>query len=264
MTKLLITAIALLLLVSGCDTKEEIPEYQLSIEAKYKALGWTLAADDDGKPQKTASGNGWVQYYGAKDRAIYYLNGTSYAVLKGEMNKYDSRGQDNFALITSDSQTAAGGLTYNEIEAADNPAVTGIIIATSSGVFIVIGEIYKEYVRLRRWEGALQYPISNEGNLTSGKGRYSMFKGGQIYWSPTTGAHGFWGKQDKLYANAGYDTGWLGLPLQSVDQQSQNGVMSFENGQISVYSTCARYLRNSVTVYVNGNPIPAGQSIPCY
>lgn len=251
------------------------PDYQLAIEAKYKAMGW----DKDGHTPfngsaivKTPAGKGYVQYYafGSRKTAIYYFDGKgAFAMDTSEMTKYDALGGDNFAYVTSDPKPSGTGSGYNEIiKISDNSA--GIIITTPNvGTFVEYGEIYKKYLAVNRWDGPLGYPLNDELDLGSKKGRWSAFaktgntQTGQIYYNTTTGAQAFWGKVEKMYGAAGYDGGWLGLPTTSCDPNviELKQLVRFEKGVINAIS-CGTYLSSSsLTTDVNGkiNSLP-----PCY
>lgn len=242
-------------------TVDVIPEYQKAIDAKYKAIGWTDGPDNGNKATQTLGAKGWVQYYGSKTRAIYYFDGKAFAVEQAEMKKYDALGQDTYGLVSSDYVSLGTGAGYIEItRLKDNSA--GIIITNPiAGTFLVDGPIYKRYLDSNRWMGPLGYPLMDEGGLTSKKGTYIAFSktlnkniSGQIYWSESTGAQAFWGKYATMYGNTGYDTGWLGLPISSLNDSSvQNQVIYFQYGQISMRNECGRYIKYDANMAVNGS-----------
>lgn len=265
----------LMLVLSGCKKGDDSvvtptkPDYQLAIEAKYKALGWTEAADNGGVPLQTAGSKGYVQYYGAKERAIYYFSGNAYSMMRDEVKKYDATGQDNFALITSDSKLANPvGLHYNDITLLDNSV--GVVVTAPTGTFLVYGVIYQEYLRLNRWDGTMGFPTNDESTLTTRKeGRWSSFQTGQIYWSAATGAHAFWGKVESMYrtAGVGYDGSWLGLPTASIDPSlpDTKQLIRFEKGYISTAAACSGYLNLPLQLLLQNGATPAtGSQYPCY
>jgi hypothetical protein len=187
-----------LFIVMACKKDDPAPvpiklDYQLAIEAKYKALGWTEAADNGGTPIQTFAKKGWVQYYGAKNRAVYYFNGTAYSALKNEMDKYDATGQDNFSVITSDYQTTNKGGGYIGIKLVSNNTFTGnvfpdgiIITSPNIGVFVVYGTVYKEYLRLGLWNSPLGFPtneVVKTPNNVNDTGYYGSFQNGYIWHS---------------------------------------------------------------------------------
>jgi|GEM_PF-5377958 len=261
----------------GKETTDVTPsgdDYQKVIDAKYKTLGWTNGPDNGGKAIQTAGKKGWVQYYGGKDRAIYYFNSTAYAVLNYEMKKYDQLGQDNYALILADYVSLKNNVGYIGIKKVSDNS-DGIIITNPAGLTTLIdGEIYKKYKALDRWDGILGYPITDEMDLTSKKGRYQHFSKNesgtpytaQIYYSAATGAQAFWGKIDKLYNALGYDGGWLGLPTTSCDPNIAEGkqYVRFQNGAIDGAPCGNYYAVGGLLRYQNGTTPTGGAVPPCY
>lgn len=243
------------------------PEYQKAIDAKYKALGW----DKDGHvpfngsaPVKTTGGTGYVQYYaygGGKSAIYYFAEKGAFGMNGSEMNTYDAAGQDNWAIVSSDPQSCGTGCGFNDvILKADK--TEGIVILN----YKLSGEIYTKYKAVKRWEGPLGIPSMNESNLTSNKGKYVMFTQGQIYYSSATGAQAFWGKIDKLYKAAGYDTGWLALPTTSCDVNLTEGkqYVRFQNGAIDGAACGNYYALGGLLRYQNGSTPPTGSVPPCY
>ncbi len=250
------------------DPAPQAPAYQTAIDAKFKALGWNTdghAPFNNTGPVKTASGKGYVQYYafGSNKSAIYYSpDKGAFGMNTVQMNTYEAAGQDNFAVVVSDPKSCGTGCEYNDfLIGTDNE---GVVVLDK----LVYGEIYKKYKTLNRWEGVLGVPTTSELNLTSGKGRYNGFKGGQIYWAPSTGSQAFWGKVEKLYATTGYDTGWLGLPTDSCDpsKKDANQSVGFQNGRIGVGSngTCGNYYDKTGLSVLNTGKRPTSGNPPCY
>lgn len=225
---------------------------------KFKALGWgTQNTTKVGDPVKTKGGNGYVQYYdynGGK-RAIYYSASGTFGLEPDLVEKYNALGQETFnngalGYPSSDAKSCGSGCVYAEFE-------KGIIIKSPrvNQAVTVYGDIYKKYAFLNRWSGVLEFPTTDELDLTSKRGRYNVFEKGQIFWSSATGAQAFWSKVASLYGNTGYDTGWLGLPITSVTPNAAIPQAAFENGSIVVQSTCAGYYnKQNQQVLVSGTP----------
>ncbi|MHA7286261.1 LGFP repeat-containing protein [Arthrobacter sp. MDT3-44] len=85
------------------------------------------------------------------------------------------------------------------------------------------------------WEkGLLGYPV---GDLTCGLvngGCYQNFQGGQIHWSPTTGAHPTSGAIGAAWRASGWETGSLGYPTTD-ETCTPDGTctQNFQRGQLS-------------------------------
>lgn len=251
-----ITVIGLLFIGISC-TKSDDPAadaYKSAIADKYKALGWdTQNTSVSGDAVKTKGDKGYVQYYtyNGRKRAIYYYDTGTFGLQPDLVEKYDALGQETFThlgLLKSDSKICGSGCIYADFEKGviiKSPAVTPPVT--------VYGAIYDKYAALNKWDGVLGYPTTDELDLTSKRGRYNGFKGGQIFWSSSTGAHAFSGKTEALYKATGFDTGWLGLPISTIQYYGGNQayLTNFENGAIGIENNakaCGFYLNNTYAV----------------
>ncbi len=72
---------------------------------------------------------------------------------------------------------------------------------------------------LRRWQalsaerGLLGYPRAGELATSDGRGRYSRFQGGSVYWSRDTGAHEVRGAIQRTWTDLGAERSALRLPV---------------------------------------------------
>jgi uncharacterized protein with LGFP repeats len=263
-----------LILALSCSKKEDTattPDYQTAIEAKYKALGW----DKDGHSPfngtgavKTAGGSGYVQYYafGSRKTAIYYYDGSAFAVDTEEMIKYDALGQDNWGKVTSDPKaTKTGGCGYIDVKRKDGSE--GIITCQN----LVDGDVYQKYKALNRWDGPLGLPTASvlltPANATD-KGVFGSFQNGVIWYTPTVKAVALWGKVLKMYAAIDYERSWLKYPTESCDpnKADNNQNVNFERGSIKIAPTnsagCGTYYEISgLPRLQNGT---ASTNPPCY
>lgn len=108
-----------------------------------------------------------------------------------------------------------------------HPQVAG---ATSNAVWGAIGS---RYLDLGAEIGPLKYPTSNELSCPSqGSCFFNRFETGNIYWSPTTGAHGVWGAIFQEYGRQGYEQGRFGLPTTSEFDTPDGKQVNFEGGWI--------------------------------
>jgi uncharacterized protein with LGFP repeats len=89
----------------------------------------------------------------------------------------------------------------------------------------VIGAIGVRYAQLGGCNSFLGKAISTE--LPAQGGRYTQFEHGDIYWSPTTGAHEIYGAIRAAWASQGHETGPLGYPT--------TGEFDFLYGRVSLF-----------------------------
>ncbi|MER7844242.1 hypothetical protein ABTZ03_09895 [Kitasatospora sp. NPDC096077] len=73
----------------------------------------------------------------------------------------------------------------------------------------VQGRILEKY---REYRTTLGCPQTDEQTAPDGVGRFSVFDGGSIYWSPATDAHAIWGLIRDKWAALGWEKGSLGYP----------------------------------------------------
>lgn len=104
----------------------------------------------------------------------------------------------------------------------------------STGAHSVIGAIGAAYQAENGPAGALGLPTSDELVAPDGRGRFSLFQNGAIYWSPATGAHAVRGAIRGLWADRGYEKGELGYPTtDAVTNPNKAGVaQGFEHGTV--------------------------------
>lgn len=79
--------------------------------------------------------------------------------------------------------------------------------------FSVCGAILDKYLQTGGPTGFLLFPKSNELTNPDGMGRRSEFIGGNIYWSPDTGAHPVAHDFLTKWGEYGYEGGFLGYPI---------------------------------------------------
>lgn len=100
----------------------------------------------------------------------------------------------------------------------------------------VVNMIDAEAKRAAAWIG--DRLDKNEQNGRKKDSKYVRFTNGNIYWSPTTGAHAVPGRLLESYWRYDYEAGFLGLPigdhtvLKDKDGKVLGGVQGFEGGAI--------------------------------
>lgn len=108
-------------------------------------------------------------------------------------------------------------------------AVAGPAQATTYGNHDVHGDIETEYLHLGGTSSFLGLPTTDEKGAPDGVGRFNNFKGGTIYWTPSTNAHEVHGALRSKWVQLGAEGGVLGYPIQ--DQNNTPKVF----GQFSIF-----------------------------
>ena len=98
----------------------------------------------------------------------------------------------------------------------------------------VQGEIAKKYMAAKGPESKLGFPVTGEKDLPNGKGKFSEFTGGYIYWSPKTGAHIIYkGAIFEAWGEENHEQGKYGLPVSDQVAIPAGGeVVRFQGGEI--------------------------------
>ncbi|MCF6746766.1 hypothetical protein E9529_21435, partial [Blastococcus sp. KM273128] len=78
-------------------------------------------------------------------------------------------------------------------------------------------------------------------------GSFSLFTGGAIYWSPSTGAHFVKGAIYDTWAKSGYETGVLGFPVRNETNVRGGSFSLFTGGAIYWSpSTGAHFVKGAI------------------
>ncbi|WP_327111446.1 alpha/beta hydrolase-fold protein [Nocardia sp. NBC_01730] len=112
-----------------------------------------------------------------------------------------------------------------------------------TGVHRVQGLILGKYAQMGYENSWLGFPVAEEEPLKN-LGRFSCFEGGNVYWSPVSGA---WAVQNgsilDAWRDAGYENGKLGYPISDqfpipggVQQNFQAGFITVRDGAPEVHS----------------------------
>ncbi|MGC0366901.1 S-formylglutathione hydrolase FrmB [Rhodococcus sp. 27YEA15] len=118
----------------------------------------------------------------------------------------------------------------------------GAMYSSAAGTYAVLGMIMGKYGELGWENGWLGFPKSNEIPIKD-NGRFTAFEGGNIYWSPGTGA---WSVENGPlfdgWKSVGYEGGRLGFPISDkfdiaggVQQNFQFGYITVIDGKTEVH-----------------------------
>ncbi|KAB1647028.1 hypothetical protein F8O06_00075 [Pseudoclavibacter sp. CFCC 14310] len=101
-----------------------------------------------------------------------------------------------------------------------------------TGPWITRGAIGDLWGEIGREESTLRYPTSPEYTNLSNGGSAQVYQGGQVHWSPTTGAHLTRGAILTAWAGTGYERGLLGYPVaeEQTGLSAGGALQRFQNG----------------------------------
>ena len=130
------------------------------------------------------------------------------------------------APITNELATPDGVGRYSVFERGS------IYWTRKTGAHVVHG-IIRDKWRDLGWEpGVLGYPISDEVTTPDRVGRYNVFEGGSIYWTPETGAHELLGRIRDKWKELGWEAGELGYPTSGEYAVTDGRRSDFQRGSI--------------------------------
>lgn len=103
-----------------------------------------------------------------------------------------------------------------------------------TGAHSVLGAIGAAYQAEGGPDGPLGLPTSGETTTPDGRGRFTQFQNGVIYWSPTTGAHAIRGGIRAMWQERGAERGELGYPTtDEITNPNKPGVVQgFQGGTV--------------------------------
>jgi stage II sporulation protein D len=209
-----------------------------AIRAKWAALGWEtgmgLPTSGD---SRTPNGAGYYTHF--QGGSIYWSPATGAQAVRGAIReKWASMGWENGLGFpaTSDTRTPNGAGYYTHFQNGS------IYWSPATGAQAVRGAIRQEWASLG-WENGLGFPTRSDTPLPGGRGWFTTFQGGSVYWSPATGAHAVRGGILDAWAAQGWENGPLGLP--TADERWNGSVLTqaFQGGTLSYDSRTGKVAR---------------------
>ena len=179
-----------------------------------------------------ALARGGGRYQAFQGGTIYWSPTTGAHVVFGAIaGTWGRHGWENGFLgypTTGEIALARGGGRYQAFQGGS------IYWSPATGAHPVAGAIAGTWAA-HRWEaGFLGYPTTGEIALTRGGGRYQVFQGGSVYWSPTTGAHAVSGAVRDAWGRQGWEAGRLGYPTSGETISGGVARQNFQGGSIAV------------------------------
>jgi SpoIID/LytB domain protein len=213
-------------------------EVRGAIRSKWASLGWETGM---GFPttgdSRTPGGTGYYTHF--QGGSVYWTPSTGAQAVRGAIQqKWAAMGwETGLGFPTgSDTRTPNGVGYYTHFQ-------NGSIYWTPfAGAQALRGAILQEWAALG-WENGLGFPTTSDTPLPRGRGWFTKFQGGSIYWSAATGAHAVRGGILDTWAAQGWENGPLGLP--TGDERWNGPVLSqtFQGGTLTYDSRTGKIAR---------------------
>ncbi|GAB2956619.1 PQQ-dependent sugar dehydrogenase [Amycolatopsis acidiphila] len=188
--------------------------YATPIEQRYNsdaALRQSLGA-----PTAPEVSDGGLRYRVYEKGRLYWSQQTGVHEVHGQiLAKYLALGgHAKFGAPTTDETTTPDGTgKYNHFVGTPGTGTASVYFTGATGAHGIWGLIRDKWTELRREQGPLGYPTTDEQTTPDGVGRYNHFsKAASIYWTPATGAHGVWGAIRGTWQATGWEAGPAGYP----------------------------------------------------
>ncbi|HIW94969.1 MAG TPA: hypothetical protein H9867_00545 [Candidatus Corynebacterium gallistercoris] len=128
----------------------------------------------------------------------------------------------------------------------------GHIYGSLAGLGSVRGRILERWLELGGPTGVLGYPLGDEAGTPDGRGRFSRFTGGMMYWTQETDAHFVTGAIQEIWALSGYERGEYGYPVEDGGQVVNGSVQQqFSRRMLNI----EEYIGTELITLPNGKPI---------
>jgi uncharacterized protein with LGFP repeats len=203
-----------------------------AIDQKYDSLGGKSSFLGAATTEERTCPDGVGRYRAYQGGSIYWTPKTGAFEVHGAIrDKWAKLGWERGVLgypISDETKTPDGVGRYTVFQGGS------IYWTPKTGAFEVHGAIRDKWAKLGWERGVLGYPVSDETKTPDGVGRYTVFQGGSIYWTPKTGAFEVHGAIRDKWAKLGWERGVLGYPI-SDETKTPDGAgryNHFQNGSI--------------------------------
>jgi uncharacterized protein with LGFP repeats len=195
----------------------------------------------------TVVGDGRGAYVRFQGGDVYWSPTTGTRIVRGNiLAAYRAAGGPTGFLgfpTTSDAPTPDGRGYFVRFQGGD------VYWSQATGARIVRGAIRDTWLRTGGSGGYLGFPTTSEASAANGRGAFSRFQGGDVYWSSTTGTRIVRGEILKAWLAAGGAGGFLGFPTTS-DAPTPDGrgyFVRFQGGDVYwSQATGARIVRGAI------------------
>jgi uncharacterized protein with LGFP repeats len=202
------------------------------IRDRWTAAGGATGALGFPTSDEQAAANG-VRYSTFQDGGVYWTSAGGAQVVQGSIHR---------------RWTALGGLTgsgfgipvTSEVATPDRmgrftefSSYASIYWTPVTGAQSVRGQIRDLWAGLGWERSPLGYPTADERVTVDGRGRYSTFQNGAVYWTPAGGPRAVYGSIDQRWVALGGVTSSLGYPTSNEYAVPGGRASDFEHGRIT-------------------------------
>ncbi|MEU1206449.1 alpha/beta hydrolase-fold protein [Nocardia sp. NPDC005825] len=190
-------------------------------------------------------GRGRVQHF--QNGSIYWTPQTGAQAVRGAiLDEWARQGFEHGPAGYPNGQEARTPQKDGVVQSFENGPM---YFTAKTGAHLVQGLILGKYSQLGFESGPYGFPSSGEQGLRD-FGRYSAFEGGNIYWSPLSGAWGVrTGQIMDAWGATGFENGPLGFPISDEGQTPGGLQQTFQGGTITIHDGRA------VAATLDGRPI---------
>jgi uncharacterized protein with LGFP repeats len=205
-------------------TGASLAEYRRT-GASSGPLGFPTTSD-----ARTEDGRGYVVRFQGGD--VWWSGATGPQVVRGAiLATYRATGGSSGALgfpTTSDARTPDGRGYVVHFQNGD------IWWSPTTGPQLVAGEILRTWLALGGPGGTLGFPVTSDAPTADRRGYVVRFQGGDVWWSPVTGARAVTGGLAAAYHARGGSSSTLGFPTSHTYTLPAGSRNDFQGGTLTL------------------------------
>jgi uncharacterized protein with LGFP repeats len=164
---------------------------------------------------------------------IYWSQATGARIVRGSIKDtwLAAGGVKSFFGFPTTSDTPAGKGAFVRFQGGD------VYWSPTTGTRIVRGDILAAYRAAGGPTRSLGFPTTSDARTADGRGYVVRFQGGDIWWSPSTGARVVSGAMARTYWQRGGSSSTLGFPTRSSYAVSGGMRTDFQRGWMTWNAT---------------------------
>ncbi|MGQ4618367.1 alpha/beta hydrolase-fold protein [Nocardia sp. R7R-8] len=207
----------------------------------YQAAGGPTGPLGMPRGEERALDDGRGRFQSFQNGSLYWTPQTGAQMVRGAI--LDEWGKQGFERGPAGYPVAAEAKTPSRDGAVQAFENGPFYYSQATGVHRVQGLILGKYAQLGFENSPLGFPVAEE-QPAKDAGRFSRFEGGNVYWSPVSGA---WAVRNgpilDAWRDTGYENGKLGYPTgdefpisDGVQQNFQGGFITLRDGKTEVHA----------------------------